>query len=242
MSMAATITMVTMAIEPPADGGLFKLMAWLSPAFPVGAFSYSHGLEWAVEAGDIRDRASLEAWLGDVLVHGAGASDAIFLLAAHRAETSGDAARLAAAAELAAAFQPTKERALEALTQGGAFIRTAEAAWPSQESLLLSKAWSGPIAYPTAVGAVAAAHGIVEASTVRAYLHAFAANLISAAVRLVPLGQTDGQRALAALETTIDGVATKAAGLSLDDAGGAALRSDLASMRHETQYTRLFRS
>src|SRR5689334_15741924 len=111
--------------------GLSKLLAWLSPSFPVGAFSYSHGLEWAIEAGDIADRATLEGWLADLLEHGAGRSDAIFLLHAHRAFAAADDVALREVAELAAAFQPTKERALESHSQGAAFLTTIEAAWPA---------------------------------------------------------------------------------------------------------------
>jgi urease accessory protein len=235
---ATTITVITITMIE----GLAKLLAWLSPSFPVGAFSYSHGLEWAVEAGDIVDRPSLESWLADVLEHGAGCADAIFLAHAHRAVLAQDDAALREVAELAAAFQPTKERALESHSQGAAFLATVAAAWSAPGLDRLRAAWDGPVAYPVAVGVAAAAHGIDEALAVEGYLHGFASNLISAAVRLVPLGQTDGQRALSGAEARIRTIAARARQLGLDDAGGATLRSDIASMRHETQYTRLFRS
>lgn len=235
----ATITTTTI---PMADGALLRLLAWMSPSFPVGAFSYSHGLEWMIEAGDVGDRASLEAVITDVLRHGAGRSDAILLVAAHRAVTAGHGRALREAAELAAALQPTKERALESLSQGAAFLATAEAAWTAPGLDLLRAVWTGAVAYPIAVGVVAAAHDIPLRDTVLGYLHALSANLISAGLRAIPLGQTDGQRITAALEGAIIAMADEAFASTLDDIGGAALRLDIASMRHETQYTRLFRS
>ena len=210
---------------------LLRLLTWLSPAFPTGGFAYSHGLEWAVEAGDVRSEDNLREWLGDVLAHGAGWSDAILLRHAWGAP---DAASLATVTELAAANASSHERQRETLGQGDAFLR---AALPWGKPPL-----TGRIAYPVAVGAVAAAHGIPEDPTCAAFLHAFATNLVSAAVRLVPLGQTAGLRVLASLEPVLLGVADSTRGAGLDDLGGACFRSDIAAMQHETQYTRLFRT
>lgn len=221
---------------------LYRLMAWLSPAFPVGAFSYSHGLEWAVETGDIHDAASLHDWLDLLIRQGSGLNDAVLFVHAHRAATSSDWPALAAVAELAAAFTASRERLLETTMQGEAFAKAIAAAWPCDGFAALAAHHHQPIAYPVAVAIAAAGHGIGEGTALAAYLHAFAANLISAAVRLVPLGQTDGARALAALEPAIMAAATHAASLALDDMGSAALRADLASLHHETQYTRLFRT
>ncbi len=212
---------------------LLRLLAWLSPAFPTGGFAYSHGLEWAVEAGDVRDGATLRAWLEEVLCHGAGRSDAILLRHAFR---GGDVAALALA------VAPSRERRLEAVAQGTAFV-TAAAAWlaaaPSPNPLPQGER---TIPYPVAVGALAGAHGIAEDDATLAYLNTLASNLISAAVRLVPLGQSAGLAVLAALEPTLLAVADETREATLDDIGGCAFRSDIASMRHETQYTRLFRS
>jgi urease accessory protein len=224
--------------DPPI---LSRLMIWLSPAYPVGGFSYSHGLEWTVEAGKVCDAATLGDWVEAILSHGAGRSDGIFLAEAWHAVTAGDERRLAEAAELAAAFVPSAERRLETLAQGAAFLAATRAAWPSTTLDRLA-AQVDEIAYPVAVGACAAAHGLPLAPTAQAYLQAFAANLISVGVRLVPLGQTDGLRVLARLEPLIPPLVTRALGASLDDIGSAALMADIASMRHETQYTRLFRS
>jgi len=208
---------------------LLRLLTWLSPAFPTGAFAYSHGLEWAVEAGDITDGDTLRDWLADLLAHGAPRSDAILLRHAHR-----PGADLDAFAELAAATAPTRERQAETLNQGAAFMRAA-------------RPWGcptlpDPVAYPIAVGALAGLHQIDADATTTAYLHAVTASLISAAVRLVPLGQSAGLAVLAALEPVILRTAAETRSATLDDLGGAAFRSDLAAMRHETQYTRLFRS
>ena len=217
-------------------------MAWLSPAYPIGAFSYSSGIEWAVAAGNVTDAATLERWLAVMIGEGGGFCDAVFLACAHRAVDDADDVVLRGVAELAAAFAPSKERHLETTAQGRAFLDTTRAAWPALALDRLLNVWDGDIALPVAVGVAAAGHGLPLAGTLQAYLQALAATLISSGVRLIPLGQTDGQRALAALEPVILAAARCAVATSLDKVGSAALRTDLASMRHETQYTRLFRS
>jgi urease accessory protein len=221
---------------------LYRLMTWLSPAFPVGAFSYSSGIEWAVEAGDIIDVTTLRDWLSTMLAEGPGFCDSVFLAHAHRAAASSDDAGLREVAELAAAFAPSRERHLETAAQGRAFIEIARAAWNCDGLDRLIAACDGAIVYPVAVGIVSAAHAIPLASTMHAFLHAVTSNWISAGARLIPLGQTDSQRALAALELIVVATGKRALGATLDDLGSATFRADLASMHHETQYTRLFRS
>jgi urease accessory protein len=217
-------------------------MAWLSPAFPVGAFSYSSGIEWAVEAGDITDAPTLRQWLEIVIAEGGVFCDAAISANAHRATQANDDASLRATAEFAVALCPSKERHLETTSQGRAFVEAAGAAWHCAALDRLAAAWDGAVAYPVAVAVTAAGHGVPLAPALHAYLHAATANLISVGVRLIPLGQTDGQRVLAALAPVVAAAAARAVATSLDDIGGAAFRADLASMRHETQYTRLFRS
>jgi len=217
-------------------------MAWLSPAYPVGAFSYSSGIEWAVESRDIKDAATLQGWLDVVMSDGGGFCDAVFFVHAHRAVGAGDDSVLREVAELAAAFAPSKERHLETTAQGRAFVEATRAAWPCAALDRLAAIWGGPIAYPVAVGVAAAGHGIAIEPALNAYLHSVTANLISAGVRLIPLGQTNGQRLLAAFEPIVMATAARARVAPLDQVGGAAFRADIASMRHETQYTRLFRS
>ena len=221
---------------------LYRLQAWLSPAYPVGAFSFSSGLEWAVEAGDVNDAATLQRWLAVILNEGGGFCDAVFFAHAHRAVEQSDHAVLAAVVALAVAFAPSKERHLETTAQGSAFLAATRAAWPCAILDRLGEVAPGPCAYPVAVGTAAAGHGIPVASALAVYLHALTANLISAGVRLIPLGQTDGQRVLAALEPLIAAATARALATPLDEVGSAAFRADLASLRHETQYTRLFRS
>ena len=234
------------AASGPAAAGtaaLYRLMAWLSPGYPVGAFSYSGGLEWAVEAGDVRDAETLQRWLEVVIRQGGGFCDAVVLVHAHAAAAAGAAEKnLRAVAELAAALTPSKERHLETTAQGRAFVDATRAAWPCAALDRLLAAWDGPVAYPVAVGVAAAGHGIAVEPCVAAYMQAIAANLVSAGVRLIPLGQTAGQRVLAALEETIAASVQRALATPLDEVGGASFRADLATMRHETQYTRLFRS
>lgn len=228
-----------------ADGGaaaLYRLMTWLSPAFPVGGFAYSSGIEWAVEAGDIADAGTLRDWLAAMLVEGAGRSDAIFLAHAHRAVEMADDVALREVAELAAAFVPSRERQLETSAQGRAFIDIARSAWSCAGLEPAIAAAGGAIVYPVAVGLVSAAHGIPLAPTLQAFLHALTSNWISAGSRLIPLGQTDCQRVLAGLEAVVAATAQRAVSATLDDIGSATFRADLASLRHEAQYTRLFRS
>jgi urease accessory protein len=217
-------------------------MAWLSPAYPVGAFSYSGGIEWAVEAGDIKDAETLRAWLEVMLSDGGGFSDAAFFVHAHRAVAANDDTALRGVAELAAAFVPSKERFLETTAQGRAFLEVTRAAWSCPALTHFADTWNGPVALPIAVGVACAGHSIACEAALHAFLHALAANWISAGVRLIPLGQTDGQRMLAALEPVISATATRALATPLEEVGTCALRADIASMRHETQYTRLFRS
>lgn len=237
---AGIITTTTTATTMIDAAATLRLLAWLSPSFPTGAYAYSHGLEWAVETGDIQDGESLRVWLQDVLTNGAGRSDAILLRHAHRRAADADA--LAGIAELAAATAPSRERQAETLGQGSAFIAAATP-WITQALAdLAGRIGRERIAYPVAVGALAGGHDIPEDAVVAGYLETFAANLISAAVRLVPLGQTAGLRVLATLEPVILRLASETRLATLDDLGGCAFRSDIAAMRHETQYTRLFRS
>jgi len=221
---------------------LYRLMAWLSPAYPIGAFSYSSGIEWAVEAGDVTDAATLERWLAVMIADGGGFCDGVFFAHAHRAAAERDDKALRAVAELAAAFAPSRERHLETTAQGSAFLDATRAAWPTPALDRLLALWDGAVALPVAVAVASAGNGIALAPALQAYLHALTANLVSAGVRLVPLGQTNGQRVLAALEPVVGATAARALTTALDDVGGAAFRADLASMRHETQHTRLFRS
>jgi urease accessory protein len=248
---AATGTAPESSTSPATDpaglndteaAALYRLMTWLSPSFPVGAFSYSSGIEWAVEAGDIVDAASLRDWLGSMLADGSGFCDGVFLAHAHRAASACDPTGLRDVAELAAAFVPSRERQLETSAQGRAFIDIARSAWNCDGLDQMIAHCDGVIVYPVAVGLVSAAHAIPLASTMHAFFHALASNWISAGARLVPLGQTNSQRVLALLEPTVVSTAKRALMASLDDLGSATFRADLASMRHETQYTRLFRS
>ena len=207
---------------------LMTLVQWLSPAFPTGGFAYSHGMEQVISDGGIASGADLAAWLSDVLRFGAGRQDAVLLAAALRA--GADHAGLAA---LAVALQPSAERWRETTEQGAAFAR-AVGALAGHEG----------VAYPlpVAVGAAAAGLGLPVAQVIALYLHGFASNLVSVAVRFVPLGQNDGQAALASLHPLIDALAHEAAGLGVEDITTAAFGADLAAMRHETMDVRIFKT
>jgi len=222
---------------------LYRLLAWLSPAYPIGAFSYSHGVETAVEEGFIKDRASLVAWLKTVLAQGTGSVDGALFAAAWRAADAGDWPAFDTVAERAAAWRGTSEMALESRQQGGSFLAITRTAWPHRALEDAHQRLHGELALPAAVALAAAVHGIALEPALAGYLHAFAANLISAAVRTVPLGQSDGQRTLAELEGAVRQAARAAIAVeSLDEVGTATPLLDWCSLRHETQYTRLFRS
>ncbi len=230
------------ASELMASSALYRLMAWLSPAYPIGAFSYSSGIEWAVEAGDIKDAETLRQWLAAMLDAGSGFCDAILFVHAYRAVAEHNDALLRDVAALAAALVASKERYLETTAQGRAFLDATKAAWSCSALTHFQDVWSGAVALPVAVAVACAGHDIPREPALAAFLHALTANWISAGVRLIPLGQTDGQRILAALEAAVAATAQRALATPLDDIGSATFRADLASMRHETQYTRLFRS
>jgi urease accessory protein len=208
--------------------GLLSLVQWLSPAFPVGGYAYSHGLEWAISAGLVRDAATLADWIGTVLAEGAGRTDAILLAHALHPETD-----LPALAALAAALPASRERLTETMEQGAALTRTTNA---------LSGQDHPAMAYPVALGLVARPLGLDRGRVLALYLHAFASNLVQAGVRFVPLGQTEGQAVLAGLHPAIVRLAEAAATTPLDQIGGGAFGSDLAAMHHETMDVRIFRT
>ncbi|MGD1923492.1 MAG: urease accessory protein UreF [Paracoccaceae bacterium] len=216
------------------DEGLYKLTSWLSPAYPVGAYTYSHGLEWAIHAGDVGDASTAESWIAACLEHGAGRSDAILLVQDHGAASAGDSTYLREVSELAFALAPSSERLLEPKAQGAAFSEVTQTAWGAD-------AWTRS-PYTVALGAAAAQHGIPAKQTVEMFLHAYASNLVSACVRLVPLGQSEGQQIIAHLMPLVEMVSAEALTSDLDDLGSIAIRADIASMKHETQDVRLFRS
>ncbi|MBM1169386.1 urease accessory protein UreF [Microvirga arabica] len=220
------------------DQGILPLFAWLSPSYPVGSYAYSHTLEWAVETGDVADEEALVAWLGDQMTFGFGRNDAILLSHAYRALEAGHEAALVNVNEFALALSPSAELYLETSQQGRSFLDATLAAWPAPRLLDLD----GEVAFPIAIGMAAAAHRIPLPLTLSAYLFGLVQTLVSAAIRLAPIGQTAGTRVCAALTQTVQEVAQEAIGLSLDDIGGATFRADLGSFHHENQYTRLFRS
>ena len=205
---------------------LLTLAQWLSPAFPVGAFAFSHGVETAVREGRIADASDLAAWLTDLMTCGSGRSEIVFLSAAYR----GDAAEVDG---LARAFQSSAERLREGDQLGAAFARTVRDVWGVDLPDLL---------YPVAVGRAAGLRGLPLQETAALFAQSFAANLVSAAVRLVPLGQTEGQAVLADLGTVCEALGKAASDLTLDDLGSAAFLSDIAAMRHETLQPRSFQS
>ena len=224
---------------------LLNLQSWLSPAFPIGSYSYSHGLEWAVEAGHVHDRKSLVDWLEADLCYGSGRNEAIFFIEAGRCTMDDDRAKLYEVAELAAALRGTSEFVLESSQQAAACLVTLRRVWPDRVLDWLSEILRERHAQPAlavVLGVRSARQGIPAQLALPAFLQSYMANLVTAGVRLVPLGQTDGQLAIAELEGAVLAASVQARKSTIDDLGSAAFMVDLASMAHETQYTRLFRS
>ena len=237
---AVTTPMTTNPIDE-GYGWLVLLASWLSPAYPVGAYSYSHAIEWAVEAGAVKTVRDLTDYIATVLEVGAGWPDLVLAAASWRAAESGRHDELNDITELGLALRPTHEIAQESLQQGSAFVATTRAAWPGTALDWLAPKYPAGIVYSVAVGCACAGRVPMRAM-LAALCHAIAVNFMSAGVRLVPLGQTDGQRTMAALGPIIAAVVARAAAASLADLGGAAPGIEIYSMHHETQYTRLFRS
>ncbi|WP_234899363.1 urease accessory protein UreF [Ruegeria lacuscaerulensis] len=213
----------------PTDADILTLTQWLSPTYPVGGFAYSHGLEWAIESGSVSSAAETEEWIADVIQHGSGRADCIFLAAAH----AGSADATAEIDRMARAFCPSSERLMETRLLGEAF------------STVTAEVWSvdlPSLTYPVALGYAAKLNGLPLPLTAQMYLQAFMSNLVACAMRLVPLGQTEGQRLIRDLTPLCQHVATDALDATLDDLTSTAFLSDIASMKHETQYSRMFRT
>ncbi len=238
-------TRATVRMDSDTHASLYRIMTWLSPSFPVGAYSYSHGLEFAVESGLVRSPCQLTEWVETVICHGTGRADGIMVAEAHRAARQRDMESLIHVAELTDACRATSELALESGAQGRAFVAAATSDWSDE---LLDRLGAEledrrvDLCHAVAVGAVAALRGVPVEATVCGYLQAFAANLVSAGVRLIPLGQTDAVRALEHLEKPVLATTHDVLSGSLDDIGTATPMVDLMSSLHETQYSRLFRS
>ncbi|HTW52121.1 MAG TPA: urease accessory UreF family protein [Stellaceae bacterium] len=247
---------------------MYRLLAWASPAFPTGGFSYSHGLEAAAADGAVHDRATLQTWVAATIAHGSGRVDADILCDAWRAAAAGDEPALAEVNRRGVAYRATAELALESGQQGAAFMAAYDAAWaaPHPNPLRVNgareragaftprpasgkregpapKAWEGEgICHAAAFGVAASRAGAGLEEALTAYLQAFAANLMSAGLRLGIIGQSDGQRILAALEPVVAVSVTASLAREREDFGSATFALDLASMAHETLYSRLFRS
>ena len=235
---------------PPSFTTQFQLLAWCSPAYPTGAFSYSHGMEWAVERGTVTTLEEMLRYVTAVLERGGGWVDAVLFAHAWRAAQqpatvweSCARAQLRELAQLAAAFRGSAETALESRQQGAAFLDVTLKAWPHPRLSEFADDLRGqPLAQSIAVAVTCASHGIELPAALQAFVQVIAANLVSAGARLIPLGQTDAQIAMARLAPVVSAVAARATSVDLDDLGSCAPGLELCSMRHETQYTRLFRS
>ncbi|NRG19486.1 urease accessory protein UreF [Rhizobiales bacterium] len=235
------ITPIITGMAMVTDAALYRLLTWLSPSYPVGAFAYSQGLESAISGGGVRDVDTVRQWLLDSLEFGALWSDAMIFARSHDAAFAGDRDALFEINAFACAFQPTRELRLETLAQGRAFMEVTAKAWPCDAIAHLSGS-GREIAYPLAVASAAAGHGIACNAALDAWLHAAVSNLVSAAIRLVPLGQTEGQCLIAGIEDDLRNTRDRAIDTPLDALSTASLAMEILSMNHEMQETRLFRS
>ena len=224
----AMVALTRMSTDTPEV--MLTLTQWFSPAFPIGAFSFSHGLESLVESGEIRSAEDVEDWLNSVLNYGAGRNDVILMGASFRASSTEEIKEVDA---LARALSPSKERLLETEVQGEAFIRTINEVWGSDLP---------PLCYPVAIGASARTCGMPLHETACMYLHALTSSLVSAAIRIVPLGQTEGQSIVRTLAPLCDQLGSTYIDESLEAIGSSSFIGDIASMTHEDQYSRMFRS
>jgi urease accessory protein len=209
---------------------LLQLLAFMSPAFPIGSFAYSHGLEWAIDDGAVTSAEDVRRWIESLLVHGSGWNDALLFAAAfdanHVARQEID--------ELALALAASRERALETSDLGQSFAKAT--------ATLLTEEAKDFQTYPVAVSAACGDAGIGKHAALLAFLQAFSNNLIAVAVRLIPIGQTKGLEVMRDLMPIITETARRAMASSLGDLGSSTLLSDIAAMKHETQYSRVFRS
>jgi urease accessory protein len=251
MTVLVTTTTEIMGITMPDDLdclqplAFLRLQTWLSPAFPIGSYGYSHGLEWAVDAKWVHDRASLIDWLAADLRYGSGRNEAIFFREAWISAEANDRDRLLEIVELGAAFRGTSEFALESSQQASACRVTLSQVWPDPLLDWLAETLGArriPPSLAVVLGIRSAKQGIPLIASLPAFLQSYVANFVTAGVRLVPLGQTDGQTAIAALENAVLDASAEAVNATTKDLGSAGFMVDLASMAHETQYTRLFRS
>ncbi|UYV36590.1 urease accessory protein UreF [Rhodobacteraceae bacterium D3-12] len=217
-------------IAMPTEAQILTLAQWFSPGFPVGAFAYSHGLEWAVESGAVQDASGVEQWIADVLRHGAGWNDALFVAAGFEADTALGAREVDG---MCRAFAASGERLKESDLQGRAFCDTVAAVWATELDGLC---------YPVAVGRAARLESLPVRLCTQMFLQAFLSNLVAAAQRLLPIGQTRGQEMIRALTPVASEIAIAAQGAGLGALSSTAFHADIASMKHETQYSRMFRT
>jgi urease accessory protein len=225
---------------------LYRLLSWLSPAFPVGSFTHSGGLEWAVGEGLVCNRQQLEDWINDLLANGCIRNEAVIFVHAWRSSARHDDSSLREIAELAAALHPSRERRAESTSQGAAFRSVASRTAGEQAFAMLTAIADEDLCYPIAVAVLAQTHEINLRDALTGYLHGVVSNLVSAAVRLIPLGQTDGQLAISFLETPVMQLSDWTFRLPetdpVEQLGGETVMADFATLAHETQYTRLFRT
>ncbi len=234
------------AAAAPTTDVLYKLLTWVSPSYPIGAYTYSHGLEYAVETGRVSDLTSLFSWLEALIGNGGAWIDAVMLARAWVATNRSDEPKLLEIAIWAAAFRATSETSLEAIAQGRAFADVTCSVWDTPVLGALCERHDGAVTHPVAMGIACAEHKIGLGEALNAYLHGFLANLVSASIRLGVIGQSDGQMAIKMGENVVAETVKRAKEMSdgenFEALGTGTVMADWTSMMHENQYSRLFRS
>ena len=221
---------------------LVRLLQLASPALPIGAYSYSQGLEWAVEAGVVRDAASAQRWIGGLLVHVQAEGEAAVLARLAAAAGSGDWQAFARWNAWFRASRESSELLAETLQMGGSLAKLLADLDVLDGAARTALAANAPVALPAAFALAARAFGVPADATVTGYLWSWLENQALAAIKLVPLGQVAGQKLLLALGGEVPAAVARARSAPDDDVTSFAPGLALASIRHETQYSRLFRS
>lgn len=227
----------------PVSRSLIRLLQLSSPALPVGAYTYSQGLEWAVESGTIVDESSTCAWISDLLMYGMGRYEAPLIARLIQVWTDGDLQTLSRLNKEFIATRESSELRAETVQMGYSMTRLArELMDPALATLVTRLAEMPEVSFPAAWSGFAASWDIEPQDALTAYLWSWCENQVMAALKAVPLGQASGQRVLLKLTESIPAIAAKALVTPECDWSNLTPAFAISSARHETQYSRLFRS
>tara|TARA_B100001248_G_scaffold129623_1_gene97190 strand:- start:147 stop:860 length:714 start_codon:yes stop_codon:yes gene_type:complete len=221
---------------------LHTVLTWFSPSYPIGSYAYSHGLEYAVEEGLVKDPQTLLGWIRDLLFFGTGYNDSIIINSIYDSVANDNCVEFDYISQIANAIKPTKEIALESYQQGVSFKNILMDVYSNSNLTFYLNRLDDCITYPSVVGVAGGIFEVEKKLLLHSYLHAFTSNILSAALRIMPIGQTEIQKIIFQMKGNVEEMTNKSLGLSLSDLGSSVFISDWASSKHQNQYTRLFRS